>query len=188
MVINTAIYYGNVTADLDVATMSHASKPWQGRLSIQPNFFVYIFIHCGMWNSIIHSSQKRGRQPRELYGQIFKNFLPNYYFCSGHLIYPVISRIFGLNGWKLNKFWTLTIIEQFLIYIFLHYQVNLNRPCPFWPDDGACALRDCSVAPCKEVCDDMLHLFNIMWFAAIGLSNQVTKLTMKYMCVLSGIF
>ena len=33
-------------------------------------------------------------------------------------------------------------------------QVNLNRPCPFWPDDGACALRDCSVNACKEVSID----------------------------------
>ena len=69
------------------------------------------------------------------------------------LICPVISRMFELNGWKLNTFWTLTITGQLIYIIFLHYQVNLNRPCPFWPDDGACALRDCSVAPCKEVCD-----------------------------------
>ena len=36
------------------------------------------------------------------------------------------------------------------IYLFL-LKVNLNRPCPFWPDDGACALKDCSVSACKEV-------------------------------------
>ncbi|KAL9954078.1 hypothetical protein ACROYT_G041570 [Oculina patagonica] len=33
---------------------------------------------------------------------------------------------------------------------FKFFRVNLNRPCPFWPDDGACAIRDCSVAACKE--------------------------------------
>lgn len=83
----------------------------------------------------------------------FQKFLTNYNFCSGYFDLSCNFQTFlGLNGWKLNKFWTLTIIEQ-LIYIFLRYQVNLNRPCPFWPDDGACALRDCSVAPCKEVCD-----------------------------------
>ncbi|XP_077536560.1 endoplasmic reticulum oxidoreductin-1-like protein isoform X3 [Haemaphysalis longicornis] len=28
--------------------------------------------------------------------------------------------------------------------------VNLKHPCPFWPDDGRCALRDCSVTTCSE--------------------------------------
>lgn len=30
-------------------------------------------------------------------------------------------------------------------------QVNLKRPCPFWPDDGHCAIKDCHVEPCPEV-------------------------------------
>ena len=32
-------------------------------------------------------------------------------------------------------------------------QVNLNCDCPFWPDDGMCAMRDCSVCelPDNEV-------------------------------------
>ncbi|KAK2567293.1 ERO1-like protein beta [Acropora cervicornis] len=33
---------------------------------------------------------------------------------------------------------------------FRFFRVNLNKPCPFWPDDGACAMKDCSVAACKE--------------------------------------
>uniref|UniRef100_A0A3B5QEY2 Endoplasmic reticulum oxidoreductase 1 beta n=1 Tax=Xiphophorus maculatus TaxID=8083 RepID=A0A3B5QEY2_XIPMA len=29
--------------------------------------------------------------------------------------------------------------------------VNLKRPCPFWPDDGHCSIKDCHVEPCPEV-------------------------------------
>ncbi|XP_073248895.1 ERO1-like protein beta [Porites lutea] len=46
-------------------------------------------------------------------------------------IHPVISELVKKNFFKF-------------------FRVNLNRPCPFWPDDGACALRDCSVNACKE--------------------------------------
>ncbi|MED6248725.1 ERO1-like protein beta [Ataeniobius toweri] len=28
--------------------------------------------------------------------------------------------------------------------------VNLKRPCPFWPDDGHCSIKDCHVEPCPE--------------------------------------
>ena len=41
-------------------------------------------------------------------------------------------------------------INESVCFIFI-WQVNLNRPCPFWPDDGSCAMKDCSVAACKEV-------------------------------------
>uniref|UniRef100_A0A3B5AYS7 Endoplasmic reticulum oxidoreductase 1 beta n=1 Tax=Stegastes partitus TaxID=144197 RepID=A0A3B5AYS7_9TELE len=34
---------------------------------------------------------------------------------------------------------------------FRYYKVNLKRPCPFWPDDGHCAIKDCHVEPCPEV-------------------------------------
>uniref|UniRef100_A0A671VGA8 Endoplasmic reticulum oxidoreductase 1 beta n=1 Tax=Sparus aurata TaxID=8175 RepID=A0A671VGA8_SPAAU len=34
---------------------------------------------------------------------------------------------------------------------FRYYRVNLKRPCPFWPDDGHCAIKDCHVEPCPEV-------------------------------------
>lgn len=33
---------------------------------------------------------------------------------------------------------------------FRYYKVNLKRPCPFWPDDGHCSIRDCHVEPCPE--------------------------------------
>ena len=33
---------------------------------------------------------------------------------------------------------------------FKFYQVNLNQPCPFWTDDGHCALKSCSVEECAE--------------------------------------
>lgn len=33
---------------------------------------------------------------------------------------------------------------------FRFFKVNLKRPCPFWPDDSGCVLRDCSVTTCSE--------------------------------------
>ncbi|XP_013400738.1 ERO1-like protein beta isoform X3 [Lingula anatina] len=33
---------------------------------------------------------------------------------------------------------------------FRFFKVNLKRPCPFWGDDGRCALRDCHVDKCSE--------------------------------------
>ncbi|XP_068178368.1 ERO1-like protein beta isoform X3 [Antennarius striatus] len=33
---------------------------------------------------------------------------------------------------------------------FRYYRVNLRRPCPFWPDDGHCSIKDCHVEPCPE--------------------------------------
>ena len=33
---------------------------------------------------------------------------------------------------------------------FRYYKAKLWCDCPFWPDDGMCALRDCSVCECPE--------------------------------------
>uniref|UniRef100_A0A3P8UIH1 Endoplasmic reticulum oxidoreductase 1 beta n=1 Tax=Cynoglossus semilaevis TaxID=244447 RepID=A0A3P8UIH1_CYNSE len=33
---------------------------------------------------------------------------------------------------------------------FRYYKVNLKRPCPFWPDDGHCSIKDCHVEACPE--------------------------------------
>ncbi|KAL4639885.1 ERO1-like protein beta isoform X1 [Arapaima gigas] len=33
---------------------------------------------------------------------------------------------------------------------FRYYKVNLKRPCPFWPDDSQCSIKDCQVEPCPE--------------------------------------
>lgn len=52
-------------------------------------------------------------------------------------------------------------------------QVNLNRPCPFWPDDGACALRDCSVNACKEVSIDYKY-WKMAWRKAAETFQNVT--------------
>ncbi|XP_054722755.1 ero1-like protein [Uloborus diversus] len=43
------------------------------------------------------------------------------------------------------------ILKSLLVSDFFRYiKVNLNRACPFWPDDGRCAMRDCSVQMCSE--------------------------------------
>ncbi|KAF7644999.1 hypothetical protein LDENG_00212150, partial [Lucifuga dentata] len=33
---------------------------------------------------------------------------------------------------------------------FRYYRVILTRPCPFWPDDSHCAIKDCHVESCPE--------------------------------------
>ena len=33
---------------------------------------------------------------------------------------------------------------------FRYFKVNLYCDCPFWPDDGMCMLRDCSVCECDD--------------------------------------
>lgn len=34
---------------------------------------------------------------------------------------------------------------------FRYWKVNLKTICPFWEDDGKCAVRYCTVQPCKDV-------------------------------------
>lgn len=32
---------------------------------------------------------------------------------------------------------------------FRYFKVDLWRPCPFWDEDGMCAMRDCAVCECE---------------------------------------
>nr|XP_053637798.1 ero1-like protein isoform X1 [Cherax quadricarinatus] len=34
---------------------------------------------------------------------------------------------------------------------FRYWKVNLKKKCPFWEDDGKCAIRYCSVQPCTDI-------------------------------------
>lgn len=43
-------------------------------------------------------------------------------------------------------------LNSLLSYNFFRYwKVNLNKQCPFWEDDGRCAIRYCSVQTCTDV-------------------------------------
>ncbi|KAK4488160.1 hypothetical protein RD792_003902 [Penstemon davidsonii] len=43
------------------------------------------------------------------------------------------------------------LLQQIVKYTFFRYfKVKLWCDCPFWPDDGMCRLRDCSVCECPE--------------------------------------
>ncbi|CAL1296065.1 unnamed protein product [Larinioides sclopetarius] len=43
------------------------------------------------------------------------------------------------------------ILHSILVTDFFRYiKVNLNRGCPFWPDDSKCVIKDCSVKTCPE--------------------------------------
>jgi hypothetical protein len=46
---------------------------------------------------------------------------------------------------------------------FRYFKVNLYCDCPFWPDDGMCMLRDCSVCECDN------NEVPQSWLAADGL-------------------
>ena len=49
-----------------------------------------------------------------------------------------------------NKFWSngSSVLSHVLFLVFC--KVKLWCDCPFWPDDGMCKLRDCSVCECPE--------------------------------------
>uniref|UniRef100_A0A8B9L6P7 Endoplasmic reticulum oxidoreductase beta n=1 Tax=Astyanax mexicanus TaxID=7994 RepID=A0A8B9L6P7_ASTMX len=51
-----------------------------------------------------------------------------------------------------NNFKIFPLIQKLIERdFFRYYRVNLMRPCPFWPDDSHCAIKDCHVEPCPEV-------------------------------------
>ncbi|GJQ09650.1 hypothetical protein GpartN1_g1441.t1 [Galdieria partita] len=59
--------------------------------------------------------------------------------CDVHTLYQE-------NQVKLNKKLSKLVQRTF----FRIFKVDLSKECPFWPDDGQCALRDCSVCACSE--------------------------------------
>ena len=52
---------------------------------------------------------------------------------------------------KVNGRHLLPILSELVRKPFFRYfKVNLYCDCPFWPDDGMCSLRDCSVCECDN--------------------------------------
>ncbi|KAK3270302.1 endoplasmic oxidoreductin-1 [Cymbomonas tetramitiformis] len=52
---------------------------------------------------------------------------------------------------RLNQEEVNPLLEQLIqLPFFRYFTVNLHCDCPFWPDDGMCALRDCSVCECED--------------------------------------
>jgi ERO1-like protein alpha len=43
-----------------------------------------------------------------------------------------------------------TLQELVKLPFFRYFKVKLWCDCPFWPDDGMCRLRDCSVCECPD--------------------------------------
>ena len=58
-----------------------------------------------------------------------------------HVLSPLCTQCFS------NSISIIKII--FFCYII---QVNLNKGCPFWVDDSKCAMKNCHVDVCNEVC------------------------------------
>ncbi|CAN4104380.1 unnamed protein product [Withania somnifera] len=52
-----------------------------------------------------------------------------------------------INGDVLHPFLQELVTTPF----FRYFKVKLWCDCPFWPDDGMCKLRDCSVCECPEI-------------------------------------
>ncbi|TRY83864.1 hypothetical protein DNTS_030094 [Danionella cerebrum] len=57
---------------------------------------------------------------------------------------------------------------------FRYYKVNLKRPCPFWPDDSHCSIRDCHYSLAANGVSDMRECEQAHELGAINstLSNQ----------------
>eukprot|EP00871_Galdieria_phlegrea_P005669 jgi/Galph1/6102/GphlegSOOS_G4648.1 len=71
------------------------------------------------------------------------------------------------NAVKLNRKLSNLVARTF----FRIFKVDLTKECPFWPDDGQCALRDCSVCACSE---DEIPVF---W--RIGDNNRKSSFSFK---------
>lgn len=57
--------------------------------------------------------------------------------------YASVERV---NRNTLNPLLTRLVATPFMRY----FKVNLYCDCPFWPDDGMCSMRDCSVCECAD--------------------------------------
>ncbi len=52
---------------------------------------------------------------------------------------------------KLNREALLPVLTQLVQTPFFRYfKTDLYCDCPFWPEDGMCSLRDCSVCECED--------------------------------------
>ncbi|KAG0725811.1 Ero1-like protein [Chionoecetes opilio] len=57
-----------------------------------------------------------------------------------------VETIDSFNNWKVYP-----RLNSLLQQVFFRYwKVNLNKKCPFWEEDGRCAIRFCSVQPCTD--------------------------------------
>uniref|UniRef100_A0A674C137 ERO1-like protein alpha n=1 Tax=Salmo trutta TaxID=8032 RepID=A0A674C137_SALTR len=55
---------------------------------------------------------------------------------------------------------------------FRFYKVNLNKPCPFWTDNGLCGQKNCAVIPCTPV-SIFLTLLDIL--VVVSLCSKETR-------------
>lgn len=52
---------------------------------------------------------------------------------------------------RVNREAVLPVLSELVQQPFFRFfKVSLYDECPFWPDDGMCMLRDCSVCPCED--------------------------------------
>ena len=46
----------------------------------------------------------------------------------------------------------------------------MHQPCPFWPDDGRCVLRDCHVEECDEVKSSAYNICGFIYTKCVVLT------------------
>lgn len=77
-------------------------------------------------------------------------------------VFPRIKKLTEKDYFRYYRVRTLSVppfkpVFPPLTYVFHSDQVNLKRPCPFWPDDGHCSIKDCHVEPCPEVTTSIFY-------------------------------
>ena len=65
------------------------------------------------------------------------------------------ARVRAVQFIRIRKFfgYKRTLGEWSIGAMYVYLQVNLNQPCPFWPDDSTCMTKLCDVKECEEVYD-----------------------------------
>ncbi|CAD5206366.1 unnamed protein product [Bursaphelenchus okinawaensis] len=79
------------------------------------------------------------------------------WFCkSDEAVGPCNNRYSSLDYFNNHKVYGL--IQKLLQSdFFKFYKVNMERPCPFWPDERECSSRECGIEHCDEEVPEALR-------------------------------
>lgn len=64
-------------------------------------------------------------------------------FFNNENVFPALKNLLQRDFFKFYK-----VILYFLFYNLL--KVNMEKPCPFWPDDRKCSSKECSIGYCDD--------------------------------------
>jgi hypothetical protein len=94
--------------------------------------------------------------PKSLYGDFFTN--PFLHFiqsrlCDSVRLEGVVSDCscdFRSVDESVSKFFLPLLKDLTSRSFFRYFRVDLEKPCPFWHEDGQCMMEACSVCTCEE--------------------------------------